>query len=122
MSRVFLGEVYKQIRKKAPLVLLLISALPVVLSALLWSNSGFFAVEGEFGFWTYQMLMLHAAWSLLIPQVVIVYIVASIADDERQGQILYEMTRVPRRLSIVLGKVATILFFFSVFALLFALW
>ncbi|MCD7733038.1 MAG: ABC transporter permease [Oscillospiraceae bacterium] len=109
MNKIIIGEMYKQLKKKSIIVIALVAVIPFAFSFLIYSEPSFLEMDGEFGYLSYMVVMWQSMWSMFIPHILVVYLIACITEDETQGQILYELSRIPNRGSLVLGRLLSIL-------------
>ncbi len=109
MSNVIIGEMYKQLKKKSVLVIALVAVIPFAFSFLIYAEPSFLEMDGEFGYLSYIVVMWQSMWSMFIPQILAVYLISCVTEDETQGQILYEFSKIPDRGSLVLGRFLSIM-------------
>ncbi|MCD7772011.1 MAG: hypothetical protein LUH23_08000 [Oscillospiraceae bacterium] len=108
MSNVIIGELYKQLKKKSIIVIALVAVIPFAFSLLIYAEPSFLEMDGEFGYLSYIVVMWQSMWSMFIPQILAVYLISCVTEDETQGQILYELSRIPSRSALALGRLLSI--------------
>ncbi|MCD7889403.1 MAG: hypothetical protein LUG23_05765 [Oscillospiraceae bacterium] len=109
MNKIIIGEMYKQLKKKSIIIIALVAVIPFAFSFLIYAEPSFLEMDGEFGYLSYMVVMWQSMWSMFIPHILVVYLIACITEDETQGQILYELSRIPNIGSLVLGRLLSIL-------------
>ncbi|MCC8132074.1 MAG: hypothetical protein LUC38_00440 [Oscillospiraceae bacterium] len=109
MSNVIIGEMYKQLKKKSIIIIALVAVIPFAFSFLIYAEPSFLEMDGEFGYLSYMVVMWQSMWSMFIPHILVVYLISCVTEDEAQGQILYEFSRIPDRGSLVLGRLMSIM-------------
>lgn len=109
MNKVIIGEMYKQLKKKSIIVIALVAVIPFAFSLLIYAQPSFLEMDGEFGYLSYIVVLWQSMWSMFIPHILVVYLVTCVTEDEAQGQILYELSRIPNRSSLVLGRLLSIM-------------
>ncbi len=109
MSNVIIGEMYKQLKKKSIIVIALVALIPFAFSFLIYAEPSFLEMDGEFGYLSYIVVLWQSIWSMFIPHILVVYLLTCVTEDETQGQILYELSRIPNRSSLVLGRLLSIM-------------
>ncbi|MCC8195479.1 MAG: hypothetical protein LIO49_01510 [Ruminococcus sp.] len=119
MNKIIIGEMYKQLKKKSIIIIALVAVIPFAFSFLIYVEPSFLEMDGEFGYLSYMVVMWQSMWSMFIPHILVVYLIACITEDETQGQILYEFSRIPDRSSLVLGRLLSILIMVGEYIVLF---
>lgn len=109
MSNVIIGEIYKQLKKKSVLVIAIVAIIPFAFSFLIYAHPSFLEMDGEFGYMSYIVVLWQSMWSMFIPRILVVYLITCITEDEIQGQILYELSRIPNRNILALGRFLSIM-------------